>query len=87
MISRDEDVMNRRESKTINDAALHRLVGRLQRNELDFQQRLALRRDALRDPGAPINDALYQRIFFTLKRLKVQRAGAERELARRVVPS
>ena len=79
--------MDRHELKTINDAALHRLVGRLQRNELDFQERLALRRDALRDPGAPISDPLYQKIFFTLKRLKVQRAGAERELARRVVPS
>jgi hypothetical protein len=85
MIGCDEDVMNQYELRTINDAALHRLMDRLQRSESDFRERLAERLDALRDHGAPISDPLYQRIFFTLKRLDVQRAEADRELARRVV--
>ena len=73
--------------KGVNDAKLHGLVARLHRYELDFHERLAKRKDALRDPDVPAIDPLYKRLFFTLRDLKAQRAGVERELARRAVPS
>ena len=71
----------------VNDAKLHGLIARLQRYELDFHERLAKRKDALRDPDVPAIDPLYKRLFFTLRSLMEQRAGVERELARRAVPS
>ena len=71
----------------VNDAKLHGLIARLQRYELDFEERLAKRKDALRDPDVPAIDPLYKRLFFTLRGLKQQRVGVERELARQVVPS
>ena len=71
----------------MNDAKLHGLVARLQRYELDFRERLAKRKGALRDPDVPAIDPLYKRLFFTLRGLEEQRAGVERELARRAVPS
>ena len=71
----------------VNDAKMHGLIARLQRYELDFEERLAKRKDALRDPDVPAIDPLYKRLFFTLRGLKQQRVGVERELARRVVPS
>ena len=73
--------------KGMNDAKLHGFIARLQRYELDFHERLANRKDALRDPDVPAIDPLYKRLFFTLRSLKEQRSGVERELARRAVPS
>ena len=73
--------------KGVNDAKLHGLVARLRRYELDFHERLTNRKGALRDPDVPAIDPLYKRLFFTLRGLKEQRAGVERELARRTVPS
>ena len=69
------------------DAALLNMVQRLRRNELDFDERLASRLHAVRDPDMPTSDPLYQRLYFTAKRLKVERIEAERELARRAVPA
>ena len=71
----------------VNDAKLRELIARLQRYELDFDERLAKRKDAVRDPDVPAIDPLYKRLFFTLRGLKQQRVGVERELARRAVPS
>ena len=73
--------------KAVNDAKLHGLIDRLQRHELDFQERLASRMDQVRDPDVPVTDPLYKKLAFTLRGLKAQRTGARRELARRAVPS
>jgi len=73
--------------KRVNEAKLHGLVARLHRYELDFHERLAKRTDALRDPDTPAIDPIYKKLSFTLRALKEQRAGVERELARRAVPS
>ena len=79
--------MTKSHLKGVNDAKLHGLLARLQRYELDFHERLAKRKDALRDPDVPAIDPLYKRLYFTLRGLKEQRAGIERELARRAVPA
>ena len=75
------------ELQGIADAALLNMVQRLRRNELDMDARLASRLHAVSDPDMPTSDPLYQKLYFTAKRLKVQRAGVERELARRAVPA
>jgi hypothetical protein len=67
--------MNRDHLRITNDAALHRLVDRSQQDELDFRERLALRLDRLRDPGSAVSGPVYQRIFFTLKRLQSAACG------------
>ena len=69
--------------KTAESAELRRLLDRLQRNERDLRRRLATRVAALGDPGSPISDPLYQRLFFALRSVEAQRGGAESELDRR----
>ncbi len=77
--------MNRNELTTVDNAELRRLLDRLQRNELDFRERLATRVEALGGPGASISDPFYQRLYFALESLKAQRAAVESELTGRDV--
>lgn len=77
--------MNGKELRAVDNAELRRLLNRLQRNELDFRERLAKRVEALGGPGASISDPLYQRLYFALESLEAQRAGVESELSRRDV--
>ena len=79
--------MNRNHLRRVDDDGLQTLVERLQRNQLDFQQRLAERLASVRDPDVPRSDPLYQRLFHILDKLKVQRSVAERELSRRAAPA
>lgn len=79
--------MNRDHLRRVDDDALQILVERLERNESDFQERLAERLDLVRDPDMPRIDPLYQRLFYIHDKLKVQRAVAERELSRRAAPA
>jgi hypothetical protein len=71
----------------VNEDALRGMIERLRRNERDFNARLAARLQSVADPDMPTSDPLYQRLHHTLKGLNVQRAEAERELARRARPS
>lgn len=77
--------MDPNELTIVDNAELRRLLDRLQRNELDFRERLAKRVEALGGPGASISDPLYQRLYFALESLKAQRAAVESELSRRDV--
>jgi hypothetical protein len=73
--------------EAVNDAKLHGVINRLRRYELDFKDRLARRRNEVRDPDVPVIDPVYKRLSFTLRDLKTRRARIERELARRAIPS
>lgn len=83
----EEAMKTKHTLRKLDDNALGGLIDRLRRNELDFEERLAARLQAVADPGMPASDPLYQRLRFTLKGLGVQRAEAERELAQRAGPS
>ncbi len=48
----------RNELQGVADAALLNMVQRLRRNELDFDERLASRLHAVRDPDMPTSDPL-----------------------------
>jgi hypothetical protein len=69
---------------TFDNADLVGWIEQLQGNERDLRSRLAARVAALGHPAAPISDPIYQRLFFALAGLEVQRAEAESVLARRV---
>jgi len=83
-----EEAMNTRNAlRAVNEDALRALIDRLRRNELDFDERLAERLQTVANPTMPTSDPLYQRLYYTRRGLDVQRAEAERELARRASPS
>jgi hypothetical protein len=71
--------------RAFRNAELRGLLDRLQRNELDLRERLAIRVEALGGAEASISDPLYQRHYFAVESLEAQRAGVERELIRRDV--
>ena len=70
--------------ETYGSTDLLRLLDQLQGYEGDLRNRLATRIVEVGDPGLPISDPIYQRLFFALHSIEAQRAAAERELARRV---
>lgn len=72
--------------RTFDNAELHGLLSRLQRNELDLRERLAVRVEELGGPDASISDPLYQRHYFLVKSLEAERKGVESELSRRDDP-
>ena len=80
MTPRNEEVL---ELEATADARLHTRFDRLQRYELDFQHRLAVRLRALGDPSDPHSDVAYRRMAYTLDRLKAHRAKVQDELMRR----
>lgn len=71
------------EWRTFDNDDLHGLLSRLQRNELDLRERLAIRVEELGGPDASISDPLYQRHYFLVKSLEAQRKEVEGELSRR----
>jgi hypothetical protein len=73
--------------RVLDEAKLHELVNRLQRQELDFADRLANRMNVVRDPSYPMGDHAYRGMSDTLDRLNAQRAKVQRELSRRAVPA
>lgn len=74
---------NGNEWRTFDNADLHGLLGRLQRNELDLRERLAIRVEELGGPDASISDPLYQRHYFLVQSLEAERKEVESELSRR----
>lgn len=69
--------------RTFDNDDLHGLRRRLQRNELDLRERLAVRVGELGGPDASISDPLYQRHYFLVKSLEAERTEVESELSRR----
>ena len=76
---------NGNEFRTYRNAELLGLLNRIQRSELDFRERLAVRVDELGAVVASISDPLYQRHYFAVESLEAQRARVEGELFRRYV--
>jgi hypothetical protein len=70
---------------TFRNAELLGLFDRVQRNEVDLRGRLAARVEAMGCAGASISDPCYQRHYFAVESLELQRDEVERELSRRGV--
>ena len=74
---------NGNEWRTCDNADLHGLLSRLQRNDLDLRERLAIRVEELGGPDASISDPLYQRHYFLVQSLEAERKEVESDLSRR----
>lgn len=71
------------EFRTYDNSELRGLLNRLQRNELDLRERLAIRVEELGGPDASISDPLYQRHYFLVQSLEAERKEVESDLSRR----